>query len=115
MARLTEDLNGYYGKAEQYIDCDDRAWVGEVINKLGRLEDLEEQLGCPLDVIFKVQKQNKLYYQFFNELQEWNNVKVDIRKMAIRFNWQPQLNKYACEIPLSNYKKTWWLKADKSE
>lgn len=56
MARLTEDLNGYYGKAEQYIDCDDRAWVGAVIEKLGRLEDIEEELGCPLEVVFRAFK-----------------------------------------------------------
>lgn len=86
----------------------------EVIQKLGKLEDLEEQLGCPLEVVFKLVAQNELYFQFYNELQHWTSIKVDLRKKVVWYCKQVG-GHYACSQPLSNYKKTFWLKKDKSE
>ena len=114
MSRLTKSYvavngNTYYEKVENpmisYLD---------VSTKLGKLEDLEEQLGCPLDVVFKLVDQNELYYQFFDELQHWTSVKVDLRKKVVWYCKQVG-GHYACSQPLSNYGKTFWLKKDKSE
>ena len=33
-----------------------------IFNKLGKLEDIEEELGCPLDIIFKALKDRKLVF-----------------------------------------------------
>lgn len=75
---------------------------------------LTEQLGCPLEVLFKLINQNELYYQFYNELQHWTSVKVDLRKKVVWYCKQVG-GHYACSQPLSNYGKTFWLRKDRSE
>lgn len=86
----------------------------EVVSEVMQYKDLEEELGCPLDVLFKLVNQNELYYQFYNELQHWTSVKVDLRKKVVWYCKQVG-GHYACSQPLSNYGKTFWLKEDKSE
>ena len=88
--------------------------INNAMNKLYILEDIEEQLGCPLEVVFKLVDQNELYYQFYNELQHWTSVKVDLRKKVVWYCKQVG-GHYACSQPLSNYGKTFWLRKDKSE
>lgn len=79
-----------------------------------KMHKLENRLGCPLEVILKLIDQNELYYQFFDELQHWTSVKVDLRKKVVWYCKQVG-GHYACSQPLSNYGKTFWLKKDKSE
>lgn len=93
--------------------------MGKIENKLKKLEDLEEELGCPLDVFVKLHKQMKFYR--LNALNEIIECEIDnpnddevyhIQADGIIFNqydygWQF----YSFE----DYKKTWWLKKDKSE
>lgn len=81
------------------------------LNKLGKLEDLEEELGCPLEVIGKALKSGvyhilgsgKMYLErclklnYYSGIEEWSLI-----KKGLSFN-------------LKDYKKTWWLKGDKSE
>lgn len=134
MSRLTkriEDLD-FYKISSAYIDeipnqFLDKDYVGEAINKLGKLEDLEEELGCPLDFIFKVLKAPKIYIEGMNVRSEYDN--------KFKFNSKSNnyiLNPYAIEgknpqflfidrwgygydLRLSDYKKTWFLKKDRSE
>ena len=59
--------------------------MSEVKEELEYAEEchkLEKQLGCPLDVVLKLVNQNELYYQFYNELQHWTSVKVDLQKKS---------------------------------
>lgn len=107
MNRLTH----YDEKQKQYIRLASRLAVD---NKLGKLEDLEDELGCPFDVLVKLVNQNELYYQFYNELQHWTSIKVDLRKKVVCYCKQVG-GHYACYQPLSNYGKNFWLKGDKSE
>lgn len=86
----------------------------EELEYADKCHGLEEQLGCPLEVILKLVDQNELYYQFFDELQHWTSVKVDLRKKVVWYCKQVG-GHYACSQPLSNYGKTFWLKEDKSE
>jgi len=86
----------------------------EELEYADKCHSLEEQLGCPLEVILKLVDQNELYYQFFDELQHWTSVKVDLRKKVVWYCKQVG-GHYACSQPLSNYGKTFWLKEDKSE
>jgi hypothetical protein len=111
MNRLTKKIEN-----PQYSNDYDMLCAHEyhVLNKLGKLEDLEEALGCPLEVLFKLVNQNELYYQFYNELQHWTSIKVDLRKKVVWYCKQVG-GHYACSQPLSNYRKTFWLKEDKSE
>lgn len=119
MSRLTRNQEKFWGKGnykgEKYIIGSDGVTSKQMcLNKLGKLEDLEEQLGCSLEVILKLVDQNELYYQFYNELQHWTSIKVDLRKKVVWYCKQVG-GHYACSQPLSNYGKTFWLKKDKSE
>ena len=93
----------------------------KVYNKLGRIEDLEEQIGCPLEVVFKAltngfkfiisshklgtqnQRVNQMIYCDYAYLYYAN----DVKEWCIS-----TINDY---FYLKDYKKTWWLKEDKSE
>ena len=129
MSRLTnkDDRGRYYTVEEKILIANEpvnptTTWIvhnenrryGSPIDKLGKLEDLEEQLGCPLEVLLKLVDQNELYYQFFDELQHWTSIKVDLRKKVVWYCKQVG-GHYACSQPLSNYGKTFWLKEDRSE
>ena len=48
MSRLTKKLND-----ESYWPEIRKVSLSQLIDKLGKLEDLEEKLGCPLEVVFK--------------------------------------------------------------
>ena len=79
-------------------------------NKLGKLEDLEDQLGCPLDVVFKA-LQNGVYYEVVANCMKY--MVVDLS-----FNFSGDFILYFDDeeyLLVRNYKKTWWLKKDKSE
>ena len=98
MSRFTK----YDKKQKQYIRLVSRLAVD---NKLGKLEDLEEQLGCPLEVVFEAIK-NGIYdkkgfhYTVILDLDFLRAYPLDL----FDEKWQ-----------LSDYQKTWWLKEDKSE
>ena len=100
MSRLTKKIDkGFY---ISNAPCTD-----DLKNKLGKFEDLEDELGCPLDVVTSktamVVKENDIY-------------EVDI--MAVSFTngniyfgseWSFTTRK------LKDYKKTWWLSSDLEE
>ena len=53
MNRLTKKFNGeYYRKDADTIMFNSKTDYN-AIQKLGKLEDIEEELGCPLEVVFK--------------------------------------------------------------
>lgn len=91
--------------------------VQKVINKLGKLEDIEEELGCPLVVVFKAlkegivyEKENKyvlipnlIFAQLLNEdVDDYHFINYDL----------PNLENNLI-VKLSDYQKTWWLKGEK--
>ncbi len=106
MSRLTKKVGENY--------CSQNGDFYDLDNKLGKLEDLEEKYGCSFEILDKLIDQNQLYYQFFDELQHWTSIKVDLRKKVVWYCKQVG-GHYACSQPLSNYGKTFWLKKDKSE
>lgn len=102
MSRLTEKnkFDTHYGISIT------KNLLQSAYDKLGQLEDLEEQLECPLEVVFKALKQDYVY----------TNVGKRGR-LAIGFYGDFLAlfyGKYEM-LRVSNYKKTWWLKEDKSE
>lgn len=103
MNRLTR----YDEKQKMYIRLSSRLAVD---NKLGKLEDLEEQLGCPLDVLMNALN-GCIYYMDDDCLEcEVNPYLVkDYHGFAF------DIFDYGSWFYLSDYKKTWWLKEDKSE
>ena len=90
--------------------CDDFDQLQNIYNKLGKLEDLEDELGCPLDVVFKAIKNGiDGYLELILEYDE---------KDGWYFNaiWKyNDFGDYGNILYLKDYKKTWWLKEDLSE
>ena len=129
MSRLTEfrkDLNRYEYKQDERGYC--YIMEGQIVQKLGRLEDLEEQLGCPLDVYVKIQLGlvDKVYIKWYKTTDvKWHNGEADIIQEEVTmpftitrvdkkyFRYQAILGKE--DMPFSNYGKEFWLKEDRSE
>ena len=116
MSRLTEKIKN----TEDYVRLATKD-KQEFINKLGRIEELEEQIGCPLEVVFKAISNGiytnwDWYYDEFDinaELSHIDNVYYGVNpfgKISIMFGYKKETI-----IDLKDYKKTWWLKEDKSE
>lgn len=120
--RYTEkDKNGKYYIVEEKICMGTeqinpiKTWIvenenrgyGRPIDKLGKLEDLEEEIGCPLEVVFKALG-NGIY------VYNGNHYVVFLKYYKVH-------NKFRLKdvngllYSLEDYKKTWWLKEDKSE
>ena len=84
-----------------------------------KYKDLEEKLGCPLDVLGRVILQKYFYDIYGNKIDTdigyiTQDGKTDI-VMSVE-EWED--GKYCgkdCAIYLRDYKKTWWLKKDRSE
>lgn len=80
--------------------------VETALQRLEAIDKLQEQLGCPLDVLFKA-LENGIYYvngnHAFVTLHYYNVTKKYGLKDGMIINH------------LSDYKKTWWLKEDKRE
>lgn len=91
--------------------------------KLKRIENIEEELGCPLDVLFKafkngiwfINKQDELEY--IDESLGINQKKYNNKFIFDNYGYRCKNNEVekSTEIYLEDYKKTWWLKEDKSE
>ena len=112
-----------------YIRFDD---CNEIINKLGRLEDLEEELGCPLPLIFDAIKKGivvKPYEDEYGYITLWNSRKeteLDTTVSKLDFE-EPELLffdswVFSCSsgcyrgcVRLKDYQKTWWLKGEKCD
>lgn len=89
----------------------------DIINKLGQLEDLEESIGCPLEVVFKALKQCYIYVDM--GIFEHPRIK-DIQKQKVNFiNFTGEYfhigYTHDYGVALCDYGKTWWLKGDKVE
>lgn len=86
-----------------------------IYNKLGELEDIEQELGCPLDVVFRALKDG-IYIEdnTFNTFEKYNVRGIELIGLSV-------INKICnygeCDFTCyyDEYKKKWWLKEDKSE
>ena len=92
--------------------------IGEIVAKLGGFEDIEEQLGCPLDIRERALKQKSDKGLFIdtvdNDGKKWKGYhKCELMYDGFnnKFYWT---NGFFAEY-LDQYKKTWWLKSDKIE
>ena len=105
MSRFTK----YDEKKKQYIRLASRLAVD---SKLGKLEDLEEQLGCPLDVVVKALK-----IGIYTNLKNWNREDLTKYFCLNLYNLETEwyLGNPIILVNLKDYKNTWFLKDDKSE
>lgn len=112
--RLTRKINHYcdtdidndYGFADEDVD------TAQIVDKLGRLEDLEDELGCPLEVLFKA-----LSDRVYNvERKEYVNVShIQYSFIDHKYEIYATNRNWCGWLAVESYKKTWWLREDKSE
>ena len=107
MSRLTEKFshNGFEYMATGFGSNNPYA-----IDKLGKLEDLEEQLGCPLEVVVEALE----YGIYTQNLPREDLTKYFDLKLSNRWNeWY--LGNDIMAVNTKYYKTLFWLKKDKSE
>ena len=89
-------------------------------NKLGQLEDIEEELGIDLITLFKA-LQNGVWVEVNPIDIDFENPKTmyleEFLTLEKRLDGTLCLDArdYVDELELKDYKKTWWLKEDKTE
>lgn len=74
-----------------------------------KYKQLEEQIGCPLEVVFKA-IYSGIYYIYPN-----GNIVLERSFKLNHYSSGWCLIKPKLNFKLEDYKKTWWLKRDKSE
>ena len=87
--------------------------------KLKSLEDIEEELGCPLEVVFKALKNRQVIFKHIVGLE---NPKITLKAHKIagllfdgkNYGLWIYENGYGDEfyVYTKDYKNTWWLKED---
>ena len=92
------------------------------ICKLGKLEDLEEELGCPLEVYIKLEM--SIDAEIYT-LDEYTGEMGYVEYRGVIFNFNDKGIKHSLyvrsemhttwDLDTRDYKKTWWLKEDRSE
>lgn len=143
MSRLTHkdfDNNYYcYKTRDDFIDGyftrENKEWFyGNVVDKLGKLEDIEEELGCPLEVVFEALSKGIEYeikITTFLVVDETIPTKRLAKRKNIReIKLQKDIDKFVFLVPydisrcgilqsdriyLKDYQKTWWLKGERNE
>lgn len=105
-----------------------------IVEKLGRLEDLEEELECRLEVVFEALKNgiiineegyvNSAYEnEKFNKEEDSYYDSLNLYKTDNGYFFEDTDSPYGdlecgiigCNVALKDYQKTWWLKGEKDE
>ena len=89
---------------KKFLEMLDESWdiIAKGLDKLSQLEDIEKELGVDLITLNKLRKTNKIYVKFYDEIQEWNKIKVDLRYCKIWYGYNAGKG-YGLSQPLSNY------------
>lgn len=89
---------------KKFLEMIDESWdiIAKGLDKLSQLEDIEKELGVDLITLNKLRKADKIYVKFFEEIQEWNKIKVDLRYCKIWYGYNDGKG-YGLSQPLSNY------------
>ena len=121
MERLTYSLHPGYTLTEEmqkeYIE--DK--IKKLTDKVGKYEDLEEQIGCPLMVLVRALKdgvytKNDIYGKDVgNGLKYFEEIYISTNGIELLHNSMFKGIESIGTIQIKDYKKTWWLKEDKSE
>ena len=129
MSRLTKKetntLSSYgYRTCEYLLNGTPRV---KALNKLGKLEDLEDELGCPLEIVLNLIKNtNKLdkesrtqdiYFDYKGQLVEASFLSLSFEHNQFVFLVQTSLpdsiyDYESMTLNVKDHQKTWWLKGD---
>ena len=96
---------------------------GMIYNKLGHLENIEEELGCFIKVLIEALKNGIWTYEYWDCEKKENKNKLKHIRPSLYFEPSFEIDKFMFNcgdhgyysVKLKDYKKTWWLKEDKSE
>ena len=106
MTRLTYELNekgsGHYD-VEPSKDMPINNYI-RALNKCGQYEDIDEEIGIDYITLNKLRKASTIYVKFFDEIQEWDKTKLDLRDCKIWYGYHSGKGYGLCQ-PLSNYGK----------
>ncbi len=72
-------------------------------------EQLEEQIGCPLEVLLKALKNGVIYYEGDN------GYFYEVRGISLKYLNEMCLTNGERYPKVKDYKKTWWLNEDRGE
>lgn len=96
--------------------------VFDLLEKINKYKSIEEELGCDLDVFFKILKEKRYYFEidgkvYYNENCYINNVSVNIGFISISVTNEELRNKHIFDVKLffKDYKINWWLKENLEE
>jgi hypothetical protein len=78
--------------------------------KLDKIEDLEDELGCPLEVVFEAIKEGIYCVDYDNQKIRKFIAPLCFNSTSKQFYWYGNNIGYP---DLKDYKKTWWLPSDK--
>lgn len=91
-------------------------FIGDQLRTIQELVDkmkpIEEDLGCPLDVVFKALKGIN-YENEFGDLCQYQRPRLYYSDDLKCWCWELFLGGYV--LPLKDHKKTWWLSETKEE
>jgi hypothetical protein len=112
MSRLTKKNNQGTGSwtqfGDEYIPAHN-VKHRQCVNKLGKLEDIEDELSCPLEV------REKAFNDGFYD-NEGNHYFCEHYVPSLKaMHTRGILTNTHKSFKLKDYKKTWWLKEDLSE
>lgn len=134
MNRLTKKFNGEYYRKDVNTIIFNSETEYNAIQKLGKLEDIEDELGCPLDVVFRAFKEGIIineagYVNSAYDNKEFNAEKdsyyncLTLSEVGDNYYFEdinhpygdPECGDIGCCVRLSNYQKNWWVKGEKDE
>ena len=81
-----------------------------IAKQLIKYKQLEEEIGCPLDVVFKALS-NGIYYGDNANWMMWVAVDLHLNLKGEYVLYFSEEEKFLTK----DYKKTWWLREDRSE
>lgn len=106
MKRLTKKNNLEILKDGDDPELDDYQLLCDCYKKLGKLEDLEEEIGCPFEVLLQLLNQYRYYDKNGKCVRLFSVEYHPIEKAYIITS--DDFDEEKTEF-LKNYKKTWWL------
>ena len=87
-------------------------------DELFKYRKLEKDLGCPLDVLEQLFKQDFIYFKYLGNVQIMKVKVIKGLSSGENLGWHftcIYANLDFIYVSLKDYKKTWWLREDRSE
>lgn len=115
-------------KGQELVKCYETIFNG--LKRLEAIDKLEQELGCPLEVVLNLIKNSNqldksfhtqdIYFEYDGQLLDGSFLRLGFENGKYIFYVHTSLpdSEYDCEtieLSVKDYKKTWWLKEDKSE